>query len=112
MSFRKTISKASGKDKKGAVGGSGEEFASQADERAHVIKLWGELKSGKKFTAVLTQRLLGLPKGAVSDAPKLSELFTMGAMLGEGQSSRVYAATRRADGLRVALKVMHIKKGL
>lgn len=77
------------------------------DPRAFVIRLWGELYSQQRLTKGLAQRLLGID--AVEEATSLSVPFDMGSLLGEGQSSKVYVATRRGGRTRVALKVMSLE---
>ena len=76
------------------------------DPRALVISLWGELYSQQRLTKEFTQRLLGID--TVEEATSLSAPFDVGSLLGEGQSSRVYVATRRGGRTRVALKVMSL----
>ena len=76
------------------------------DPRALVISLWGELYSQQRLTKEFTQRLLGID--TVEEASSLSAPFDVGSLLGEGQSSKVYVATRRGGRTRVALKVMSL----
>ena len=76
------------------------------DPRALVISLWGELYSQQRLTKEFTQRLLGID--TVEEATSLSAPFDVGSLLGEGQSSKVYVATRRGGRTRVALKVMSL----
>jgi hypothetical protein len=77
------------------------------DPRAFVINLWGELYSQQRLNKGLAQRLLGID--AVEEATSLSVPFDVGSLLGEGQSSKVYVATRRGGRTRVALKVMSLE---
>ena len=80
--------------------------SSVEESKATVMRLWGELYSNQRLTLGLAQRLLGIE--AVEEASSLSEPFDVGSLLGEGQSCKVYVATRRGGHTRVALKVISV----